>query len=300
MRGASFENEEQAMNTMIEQMLEKYPLDSRGDYENALREIFQELALLGLWRGKFFEHAAFYGGTALRIIYGMNRYSEDLDFSLLKPVAGFNFSPYCQCIENELQSWGFPVSVELKEKTADTAIESAFLKAGTLQQMITINAPPEIAGSAHRNQILRIKVEIDTEPPGGFETETRFMTAPIPFSVRVYKEEFLFAGKMHALLFRNWKNRIKGRDWYDWVWYAARGTKLNLAHLEARMRESGNWSGGSGLTDESLRLLLRDKIESLDVELAKKDVVHFLRDKDSVAVWSKEFFSQMTEQLQTV
>jgi predicted nucleotidyltransferase component of viral defense system len=299
-REAFFANEEQPMNAMIGQMLEKYPLESRGDYENALREIFQELALLGLWRGKFFEHAAFYGGTALRILYGMYRYSEDLDFSLLKPVDGFDFSPFCRCIENELQSWGFPVSVELKKKTAETAIESAFLKAGTLQQMITVNAPSEITGSAHRNQILRIKVEIDTEPPGGFETETRFLTAPIPFSVRVYKEEFLFAGKMHALLFRNWKNRIKGRDWYDWVWYAARGTKLNLAHLEVRMRESGSWSGGAALTDDRLRMLLRDKIESLDVEHAKNDVVHFLRDKDSIAVWSKAFFTQMAEQLQTV
>lgn len=287
------------MNAMIEQMLEKYPLGSRGDYENALREIFQELALLGLWRGKFFEHAAFYGGTALRIVYGMNRYSEDLDFSLLKPVPGFDFSPFCRCIEKELESWGFPVSVELKEKRADTAIESAFLKAGTLQQMITVNAPMEITGSAHRNQVLRIKLEIDTEPPGGFETETRFLTAPIPFAVRIYKKEFLFAGKMHALLFRNWENRVKGRDWYDWVWYAAQGTKLNLPHLEARMRQSGNWSGDTVLTREVFLELLRDKIESLDVELAAKDVVSFLRDKDSVAVWSKSFFHQLADPLQT-
>ena len=287
------------MNAMIEQMLEKYPLESCGDYENALREIFQELALLGLWRGKFFEHAAFYGGTALRIVYGMNRYSEDLDFSLLKPVAGFDFSPFCRCIENELESWGFPVAVELKEKTVDTAIESAFLKAGTLQQMITVNAPPEITGSAHRNQVLRIKLEIDTDPPGGFETEARFLTTPIPFSVRLYKEEFLFAGKMHALLFRGWKNRVKGRDWYDWVWYAARGTRLNLAHLEARMRQSESWSGNAVLTREDFMELLKDKIESLHVELAKRDVVDFLRDKDSVAVWSKPFFHQLADQLQT-
>jgi predicted nucleotidyltransferase component of viral defense system len=287
------------MNAMMEQMLEKYPLKSHGDYENALREIFQELALLGLWRGKFFEHAAFYGGTALRIVYGMNRYSEDLDFSLLKPVSGFDFSPFCRCIENELGSWGFPVSVELKEKTADTAIESAFLKAGTLQQMITINAPPEITGSTHRNQVLRIKLEIDTRPPGGFETEVRFLTTPIPFSVRLYKEEFLFAGKMHALLFRSWKNRIKGRDWYDWTWYAARGTKLNLAHLEERMRQSGNWSGDETLSPEHFMRMLRDKIDSLNVDLAVKDVALFLRDKDSIAVWSPSFFHQLADQLQT-
>jgi predicted nucleotidyltransferase component of viral defense system len=287
------------MNAMIEQMLGKYRLESQGDYENALREIFQELALLGLWRGKFFEHAAFYGGTALRIVYGMNRYSEDLDFSLLKPVADFDFSPFCRCIEKELKSWGFPVSVELKEKRVDTAIESAFLKAGTLQQMITVNAPSEITGSAHRNQVLRIKLEIDTEPPGGFETESRFLTAPIPFSVRIYKEEYLFAGKMHALLFRNWKNRIKGRDWYDWVWYATRGTKMNLQHLEARMRQSGNWSGDAALSPERFMELLRDKIEALDVDLAAKDVRVFLRDQDSVAVWSTPFFHQLADQLQT-
>jgi len=286
------------MNAMVQQMLERYSLAGRGDYENALREIFQELALLGLWRGKFFEHAAFYGGTALRIVYGLDRYSEDLDFSLLKTSSTFDFSPFCRCIEAELNSWGFPVSVELKRKSAQTAIESAFLKAGTLQQLISVNAPPEVTGSAHRNQVLRIKVEIDTDPPGGFETETRFLITPIPFSVRLYKKEFLFAGKMHALLFRNWKNRVKGRDWYDWVWYSARGTSLSLSHLEARMRQSGHWSGNDPLSQTYFLELLRERISSLDVELAKKDVTDFLRDKDSVAVWSKAFFNQLAENIQ--
>jgi hypothetical protein len=193
------------MNSAVNSMLEKYERRSVDDHVNAIREIFQEIALCGLWRGKFFEHAAFYGGTCLRTLYGLDRFSEDMDFSLLNPDDGFDFSPYCSFIQEELSSWGFSVVVEKKEKTNESAVESAFLKAGTREQLLLIDAGEEIAAAVHSGSLLRIKIEIDTDPPPGFSTETRFLLQPIPFSVRAYAQPSGFAGKMHALLCRGWK-----------------------------------------------------------------------------------------------
>lgn len=283
------------MNRAVLDMLEYYDCQSAGDYENALREIFQELALLGLWRGRFFEHAAFYGGTALRILHGLDRFSEDMDFSLMTPNGAFDFSPYCAFIRKELEAWGFPVRVELKEKTADSAIESAFLKAETLQQMILIEAPVEVQGGLHRNQLLKIKVEVDTNPPLGFKTESRFLLQPIPFAVRTYALPSLFAGKMHALLFRKWGQRVKGRDWYDLVWYAGKGVPVDLKHLSERMRQTGDWISEATLSEMEFRALLEKSVLELNVQAAVSDVEPFLKRSDSIAVWSKDFFQHIAQ-----
>lgn len=285
------------MNRAIRDMLGRYNCQGAADYENALREIFQEIALLGLWRGRFFERAAFYGGTALRILHGLDRFSEDMDFSLLAPDAAFDLSPYCAYVEKELSAWGFPVTVEVRRKTADSAIESAFLKADTLEQLMVIEAPETILGGVHRNQILKIKVEVDTNPPPGFGTETRFLLEPIPFAVRTYTLPSLFAGKMHALLFRKWGRRVKGRDWYDFVWYAAKGIPLDLRHLSARMRQTGHWNSADAVSESGFRSLLMGRIAELNVEAARTDVEPFLKNPDSVAVWSQAFFKQVAERI---
>lgn len=287
------------MNKAVSDMLERYDCQSAGDYENALREIFQELALLGLWRGKFFEHAAFYGGTALRILYGLDRFSEDMDFSLLTPDPTFDFKPYCEFIEKELGAWGFTVNVAVKEKTRESAIESAFLKADTFSQMITINTPDELAGAIHRNQMLRIKVEVDTDPPGFFSTESKYLLQPIPFAVRTYDLPSLFAGKMHAVLFRKWGRRVKGRDWFDLLWYAGRGVPLDLRHLSERMRQTGDWNISEHLSEDELRALLIDRINTLDLDAAKADVSLYLRNQDSIKGWSSELFNQVAEGIVT-
>lgn len=278
------------MNQAVLNMLDRYACRSAGDYENALREIFQELALLGLWRGRFFEHAAFYGGTALRILHGLDRFSEDMDFTLLRPDADFEFSSYCLYVEKELEAWGFPVQVTVKEKSVNSAVESAFLKAETLKQMMVIKAPENVVGRLHRNQLLKIKVEIDTDPPPDFSTTTEFLLQPVPFGVRTCTLPSLFAGKMHALLFRKWGQRIKGRDWYDFVWYVSRGVSLDLVHLSARMRQTGHWKGELSISENEFRGLLESRIQSLDVAAAVQDVEPFLKNRDSIAVWSTEFF----------
>ncbi len=284
------------MNPATEAMLERYKCETRVDYENALKEIIQEVALLGLWRAKFFEHAAFYGGTALRILYRLDRFSEDMDFSLLNSNDEFKLRPYLKAIEDELNYMDFHVEITEKAKNIDTPIESAFIKANTVEHLLKIKVPEEISERVGRNDKLIIKLEIDTDPPGSFETEAKLLLLPTPFSVITYQQPDLFAGKIHAILQRPWKSgRIKGRDYYDFVWYVARNIPVRLNHLEQRLRQSGSWSSGRALKESDLRNLLEEKFSTVDFELAKRDVLPFIKDPSAVALWNKEFFLSLLD-----
>ncbi len=286
------------MNEAVRQMLARYDCKTRDDYLNALREILQELALLGLWRSKFFEHAAFYGGTALRILHGLDRYSEDLDFSLLKPDAHFTLARYGDALQNELRSFGFSVRFDQKPNVRKaSAIESAFLKTDTVQQMIVLEAAPEMVATLPLGRQLTIKLEVDTKPPPGFTTETKYVLQPVPFAVRTYSLPDLFAGKIHAVLCRKWKNRVKGRDWYDLVWYAGRHPELHVRHLEFRMRQSGDYTAAHALAPDELRRQLADAVDRLDVRQAIADVEPFVRDRQALALWSKDFFTEVMRRI---
>ncbi|MBI1922018.1 MAG: nucleotidyl transferase AbiEii/AbiGii toxin family protein [Geobacter sp.] len=278
------------MHEAITRMLAKYEPKSVDDSVRALREIIQEVALLGLWRAKFFEHAAFYGGTALRILYGLDRFSEDLDFSLLKPAPDFDLKRFTSSLEEELLAFGFNVRVEMVDKAVESAVQSAFLKANTRNELLVIEAGEEIAGRISAGRMLKVKLEVDTDPPPGFATGTRYLLNPIPFAVRSYSLPDLFAGKMHAILFRRWKNRVKGRDWYDLVWYAANHPHLHLTHLEQRMRQTGHWSGSQQLSSTAFTDLLHEAIDRLDVDQARRDVAPFVKDQKMLAIWSHDFF----------
>lgn len=285
------------MNEAVTRMLAKYEPKSVDDSIRALREIIQEIALLGLWRAKFFEHAAFYGGTALRILHGLDRFSEDLDFSLLSPSADFNLARYTASLEEELQAFGFNVRVEMVEKAVDSAVQSAFLKANTRNELLVIEVGEELASQVADGQLLKVKIEVDTDPPPGFATQTRYLLQPIPFAVRSYSLPDLFAGKMHAILFRKWKNRVKGRDWYDLIWYAANHPHLNLGHLEQRMRQTGHWSGDLSLSPVEFNTMLSAAIARLDVDQARKDVTPFIKNQQMLALWSHEFFSDVVRRI---
>src|ERR1700681_657591 len=149
------------MSDALQYMLERYQSRSWQEHEQALREILQEIALVGLWRGKFFEHAAFYGGTALRIFYNLDRFSEDLDFTLLAPNPNWSWQPFGEAIKNELSSFGFEVSFVEKEKKLQTAIKSAFLKTPTVQELLKIGVHSNLLKGVHPDSVIRIKVEID-------------------------------------------------------------------------------------------------------------------------------------------
>lgn len=281
------------MNPAIAQMIEKYKPTSLDDTTKALREIIQEVALLGLFRAKFFEHAAFYGGTALRILYGLDRFSEDLDFSLLEPSKDFDLAKYSAALEVELQSFGFKITVEKIDKAVETAVQSAFLKGNTRNELLVIETGEDLVSSIPSNQTLKVKLEVDTDPPPGFSTQAKYLLNPTSFSVRTYTLPDLFAGKMHALLCRKWKNRVKGRDWYDFVWYLANHPELHLAHLEQRMRQTTHWTGDAPLSAEAFKGFLNDAIDRLNVDQARQDVAPFIKDQRTLDVWSQDFFKDI-------
>lgn len=285
------------MSEAISQMLARYTCTTQQDYKNALKEIIQELALLGLWRSKFFEKAAFYGGTSLRILFGLNRFSEDLDFSLLEPDESFDIKAYQTAIETELAQFGFNVTVTQKNKNVDSAIVSAFLKANTIEHLIKIDVPETERSRCHLDEQLKIKLEVDTNPPPKFQTTVNYLLQPIPYSVKTFSEPDLFAGKLHALLCRSWKARVKGRDWYDYVWFVGRQTPVHLLHLEERMRQSGHYDDSRPLTGDTLKLMIHQKIDKLDIEMAKQDIFTFIKDPGEVDIWSDNFFRAVTEKL---
>jgi predicted nucleotidyltransferase component of viral defense system len=285
------------MNDVITRMLARHECRNVDDYVRALREIMQEIALLGLWRSKFFDKAAFYGGTALRILYGMDRFSEDLDFSLLKPMSDFDISRYISSLEREIRSFGFEADVSIREKKTESPVQSVFLKADTRKHLLIIRTAEEIARQIPPGQVMKIKIEVDTDPPPGFETENKFLLQPVSFSVRTFVLTDLFAGKMHAVLCRQWKIRVKGRDWYDLVWYAANHPELHLKHLEQRMIQSGHLKEGEHLTKEKFFLLTSKAIYKLDINQARREVESFVRKPEELEVWSKEFFQDVVRRI---
>jgi predicted nucleotidyltransferase component of viral defense system len=280
------------MNKAIELMLQRYELTSLEEHDQALREILQEIALVGLWRGKFFEHAAFYGGTALRIFYNLDRFSEDLDFTLFTPDPHWSWEPYGEVIKNELVSYGFDVTFKEQEKKNQTAIKSAFLKTPTVQELLKIGVQSNLLKGVHRETMIRIRVEIDMNPPSGYEYEQKFLSQPVPVSIRCVNEECLFACKMHAALFRAWKGRVKGRDWYDMVWFIRRKVPLNLklfSKLNGYDKE---------LSRSDFLSMAKERISNLDVKSAIEDIIHYIPDKVTIPdTWSKEFFNHWIDEL---
>ena len=268
--------------TVVEQMLQRYALNTHEDRAHALREVMQEIALAGLNRGGFFEKAAFYGGTCLRIFHGLPRFSEDLDFSLLKPDASFSFEPYFKTLREEFSAFGFEVEIAEKQKTATTDIASAFLKKSSSIYDL------QVAGQ----KAMKIKFEVDTDPPLGFATEEKLLIQPYSFYVKCFSLPDLFAGKMHALLYRKWKNRVKGRDWFDFEWYVRRGCQLNLAHFCERARQSGDLELAM-LKQEEFVAMLQARIRTLDVDSARQDVVRFVKDAAALNIWSHDYFLQL-------
>ncbi|MCL9823601.1 nucleotidyl transferase AbiEii/AbiGii toxin family protein [Helicobacter colisuis] len=222
------------MNIM-EQMLKKYNPKSETELINALKEIFQEITLLGLYRGGFFNKAAFYGGTSLRILYGLERFSEDLDFSLLEKNKSFDMEKYFPSIVNEFEALGIEVSLNKKSKSNETNIESAFLKNDT--SIHTLNIEAKGLEDIHNGRRIKIKLEVDTNPPLKFQTKSKTLLLPMTFNIRTMTLPNLYAGKMHALLFRNWKTRVKGRDWFDFEWYVKNNIPLNLSFMSKNERK---------------------------------------------------------------
>ena len=283
---------------MIKEWLDSYNPTNEQEAKEALREIMQEIALAGLYRSGFFEKAAFYGGTALRIFYGLNRFSEDLDFSLLDVERGFNLNRYQEAIIDEFESLGMKVSIREKKKTVKSSIDSAFLKSETLWKELVLEGIIPQQG-INRIANIKIKIEVDTKPPLGFETEEKLLLRPFSFYVKCFTLTDLFAGKMHALLFRKWGQNVKGRDWYDMEWYIKKGISLNLHHFVLRAKDSGDWNKDL-ITENEFRKLLAEKIDSVNMKYVMDDIKRFVKDQEALEIWSPQYFHDLSTHLKFI
>ena len=284
------------MDQAIEQMLKAYKAENLYERKNAIKEIMQEVILCGLSRAGFFNKAAFYGGTALRIFYGLDRFSEDLDFSLTSPDPDFDLEVYFPTLIKEVRAFGLNVQITKKEKTIESDIHSAFVKGNTLEYLLLFYHDEASVKGLNPGESIKIKFEVDTDPPAFATFEHKYRLLPAPYSVKLYDMPSLFAGKIHAVLARAWRNRIKGRDLYDYVFYLSHGTPVNLNHLLARLKDSGTISETDKLTINDIKGMLRDRFESIDYNQARQDVEPFIRDTSSLALWNVEFFIQITNE----
>lgn len=286
------------MNNAIEAMLSRYSPTNNYERESAIKEILQEIALAGLSRGGFFEKAAFYGGTCLRIFHGLNRWSEDLDFALLSKDPDFKLDDYFPALEKEFKSYGIDISVETRKKDEYASVQSAFLKGNTMTLMMSFFPKSEDAKRVVSNQKIKIKFEIDTDNPSGGVTEFKYRMLPAPYEVQIFDESTLFAGKIHAIICRDYKHHVKGRDYYDYLFYLGKGSKFNLTYLENKLKNTGGKIGNDEtLTLERVKELLKERFEVVDYESAKKDVSRFISDQESLKLWKKELFLSTLSEL---
>jgi predicted nucleotidyltransferase component of viral defense system len=272
--------------TIFENMLARYEIHTKDEKTNATHEVMQQITLAGLYRSGFFDRAAFYGGTCLRIFYGSQRFSEDMDFSLLQTDRNFALENHFDDIIAEFKAVGKDITIQKKTKTVQRNVESAFLKENTEIYNLQFTAEKRI----------KIKIEVDTQPPPDFTTEYRLLLLPFSFMTRCYSLPDLYAGKMHAFLFRNWQNRVKGRDWYDFEWYVRNNAVLNFNHLQKR---AGQISGfdEKAFTPDVFKQMMHERIEKTNIEMVKNDVRPFLKNPKEIEIWSTEYFLQLTDMI---
>ena len=271
------------MSDIFEQMVAQHTIAGDNDRKNALYEVMQQVVLSGLYRGGFFKEAAFYGGTCLRIFHGLRRYSEDMDFSLLTKNPNFTLETYFPAIIEEARLLGRTVTITKKDKRTFGKVESAFLKDNTDVYNLTFQT----------EKTLKIKIEVDINPPLEFSTEQKLLMQPFSFTTRCFTLPDLYAGKMHALTFRAWKNRIKGRDWYDFEWYVRNRVALDFEHLKVRTKEFNDID----LTKELFMELLKERLSKADIDVVKADVIPYIIDKRELDIWSNDYFLQLADMI---
>ena len=274
------------MSTIFDQMLERYKHLPAEKQWNAKYEVTQMITLAGLHHGGFFSKAAFYGGTCLRLFHNLRRYSEDMDFTLLHEDPKFHLENYFQPIIDEFKLTGRDVTITKKDKLTLGKVESAFLKDETDVYNLTFQT----------EKSLKVKIEIDIKPPLEFQTEYKTLNHPGTFLVRCMTLPCLYAGKMHALAFRTWKTRVKGRDWYDFEWYVNNETPLDYNHLRTRIKEFN----GLDLSQEDFLALLKERLATTDIELVKADASRFIENQAELDIWSNDYFLQLADRIKFV
>ena len=282
------------MVTSIEQIIKSYNPSTIDETKTIVREVVQSIILVGLSRSGFFTKASFYGGTALRIFYGLNRYSEDLDFTLNDVDPNFSIEPYINKIKEVALSYGLDLEIVTKIKTP---IERAFAKLNTYHTFISLKLNDSIVSSLHKDEVLKVKFEIDCHPSLGFNTESKWLDIPEFAQIVVLDEPSLFAGKLHAILCRNYKNTVKGRDYYDFLFYIQKRVKPNLSYLRNKLVETGKISKSESFDICVLRNMLKEQFKNVDFSQVKKDAARFVFKNEDLSFYTKELFIQMVDRI---
>ena len=285
------------MLTTIEQIVKSYNPSTIDETKAVIREIVQSIVLIGLSRSGFFSKASFYGGTALRIFYNLNRYSEDLDFTLNNVDPDFSIETYTDKIREVALSYGLNLEIMIKNKKTESPIESAFAKLNTYQTFISLKLDNKIISTLHKDEILKVKFEIDCNPSLGFKTETKWLDIPEFAQVVVLDEPSLFAGKLHAILCRNYKNNVKGRDYYDFLFYMKKRIKPNLVYLRNKLIETGKINSSDQFDIDVLKTMLKEQFQKVDFNQVKQDAMRFVFNNEDLSFFSKDLFIQMVDSI---
>lgn len=283
--------------TILEEMIKQYKPETSEESKAALREILQSIVLVGLSRGGFFNKASFYGGTALRIFYGLNRYSEDLDFTLNEKDETFDFEYYFKSINDVASSYGLELEFSTKVKMVETPIESAFAKLNTYQTLIKLKVDKNLLKILHKDEVMKVKFEVDCNPSLGFDKEVKWLDLPEFASISVLDQPSLFAGKIHAILCRSYKNNVKGRDYYDFLFYMRQKIKPNMNYLRNKLIETQKLKENDYFDINVLKNMLMEKIESIDFNQVKNDAQKFIFKNENLEYFSKELFVDMIKRL---
>lgn len=286
------------MTNTIDEIMKQYSSSSLEESKFALREMIQSIILIGLSRGGFFKYASFYGGTALRFFYGLNRYSEDLDFTLNEPSDCFKIEKYADSIKTVAFSYGLDLEISFKSKKVASPIESAFAKLNTYQTFISLKLSEKMKDILHKDEIIKVKFEVDCLPSLGFNTETKWIDNPEFAPIIVLDESSLFAGKLHALLCRTYKNNVKGRDYYDFLFYVSKNIKPNMLYLKNKLVASGKVKENGPFNISILKSMLREKFFTVDFESVKKDASKFICKQEDLSFYCQELFLQMIDKIQ--
>lgn len=281
----------------IEEIIKSYNPKSLDETKLIVRELVQQIALIGLSRSNFFNYASFYGGTALRIFYGLNRYSEDLDFTLNEVNPNFVIEPFMEEIKEVALSYGLKLEIITKSKRIDTPIESAFAKLNTYQTFISLHLNEQVISSLHKDELIKIKFEIDCNPALGFNIENKWLDVPEFANVAILDLESLFSGKIHAILCRNYKNTVKGRDYYDFMFYINKRIKPNMEYLKNKLIESNLLNKDDKFDLDVLKDMLKRRMNEVNFKQVKEDAARFIFTNEDLSFYSKELFLQMIDKL---
>jgi predicted nucleotidyltransferase component of viral defense system len=285
------------MNSTIDELLASYKPENLEDTKSALREIIQSIVLVGLSKSDFFSKASFYGGTSLRLFYGLNRFSEDLDFTLNQKDLSFTFDSYFPYVKEVASSYGIDLTIIKKEKDCLTPIESAFAKINTFQTFLSLKIDSTKTSLLHKDELMKVKFEVDKDPALGFNYESKWLTRPEFAPIRVLDLPSLFAGKIHAVLCRNYKNTVKGRDYYDFLFFISKGVSPNLVYLRNKLINTGKIKETDTFNLSILKQMLHQRFTTVNFEEASKDATRFLSKPENLSYYSREMFDSLVENL---